>query len=71
MGGNGISDERTGLALGRVGNATDGTRLNHEIWAVCPECGTEFDRRVWGNTCPKCARETVTRINNGVMREAL
>ena len=71
MGGNGIPAEGTGRALDRVGNATDGTRLNHEIWATCPECGIEFDRRVWGNICPECARRTMKAISNGVMREAL
>ncbi len=29
--------------------------LNHEIWAVCPVCGFEYDRRIWDDTCPKCA----------------
>ena len=28
---------------------------NHEVWAICPECGTEYDRRVWGSECPNCA----------------
>ena len=37
-------------------------RLNHEIWATCPVCGYEFDRRVWGDTCPKCARRTADDI---------
>ena len=47
----------------------DGENLNHEIWAVCPVCGFEYDRRIWGDTCPKCARETMRRINEGVMRD--
>ena len=46
------------------------TRLNHEIWATCPKCGTEYDRRKWGETCPSCARETVKRIRQGVMGHA-
>lgn len=50
--------------MGRMG------RMNHEIWAKCPVCGTEYDRRVWGDTCPKCARETMDRIRNGVMKMA-
>ena len=50
--------------MGRMG------RMNHEIWAKCPVCGTEYDRRVWGDTCPKCARETIKRIKNGVMKMA-
>lgn len=57
MGGNGISAEGTER------------RCNHEIWAVCPVCGFEYDRRVWGDTCPKCARETMKRIKEGVMRD--
>ena len=44
--------------------------LNHEIWAKCPVCGEEFDRRKWGDTCPVCARETIKRISNGVMKMA-
>lgn len=48
----------------------EGVNLNHEIWAKCPVCGTEYDRRVWGDTCPKCARETIKRIKNGVMKMA-
>ena len=70
MGGNGISAERTERGRGCVGNATDGTRCNHEIWAKCPVCGTEYDRRVWGDTCPECARETIKRIKNGVIKMA-
>ena len=49
---------------------SEGERLNHEIWATCPVCGYEYDRRVWGDTCPECARETMRRIKEGVMREA-
>lgn len=82
MGGNGISAERTGRGRGCagnaadgthkgcVGNATDGTRCNHEIWAKCPTCGYEYDRRVLGDTCPKCARRTMDIIRKGVMRNA-
>ena len=44
--------------------------LNHEIWAKCPVCGEEFDRRKWGDTCPVCAREPIKRISNGVMKMA-
>ncbi|MBQ6769672.1 MAG: hypothetical protein IJP44_01680 [Bacteroidales bacterium] len=47
------------------------TRLNHEIWATCPVCGCEYDRRVWGDTCPECARETMKRIKKDETREAL
>lgn len=61
-GGNGISAERTERGRGCVGN--------HEIWATCPTCGYEYDRRVWGDTCPECARDTVKRIRNGVMKMA-
>ena len=69
-GGNGISAERTERGRDCVGNATDVTRCNHEIWATCPTCGTEYDRRVWGDTCPECARRTVERIRKGVMKMA-
>ena len=48
----------------------DGGNLNHEIWAKCPVCGYEYDRRVWGDTCPECARRTVERIRKGVMKMA-
>ena len=48
----------------------DGVNLNHEIWAKCPVCGYEYDRRVWGDTCPECARETIKRIKNGVIKMA-
>lgn len=47
------------------------TRLNHEIWATCPVYGCEYDLRVWGDTCPKCARETMKRIKKDETREAL
>lgn len=63
--------------MGRRGRMTppcppqEGERMNHEIWAVCPVCGFEYDRRIWGDTCPECARETMKRIKEGVMREAL
>ena len=36
--------------------------LNHEIWAVCPVCGYEYDERVWGDTCPECARRKMKDI---------
>ena len=39
-------------------------KQNHEIWAVCPKCGCEYDRRVWGDTCPKCARRTMDEIKD-------
>lgn len=38
-------------------------RLNHEIWAVCPVCGYEYDMRIWGDTCPECARRKMKDIN--------
>lgn len=38
------------------------TKMNHEIWATCPECGCEYDRRVWGDTCPKCAGRALNAI---------
>ena len=34
---------------------------NHEIWAVCPVCGTEYDRRMTGE-CPKCAARLAREI---------
>ncbi|MBQ6083009.1 MAG: hypothetical protein IJK92_01470 [Bacteroidales bacterium] len=37
---------------------------NHEVWAVCPDCGTEYDRRVWGSECPECARRKMSNIKN-------
>ena len=52
------------------GSVMEQTKLNHEIWATCPVCGYEYDRRVWGDTCPKCARETMKRIREGVMNHA-
>ncbi|MBQ0128819.1 MAG: hypothetical protein KBT57_03180 [bacterium] len=36
--------------------------LNHEIWAVCPVCGCEYDARIWGDTCPECARRKAKEI---------
>lgn len=45
---------------------------NHEIWATCPECGGEYDRRVWGDICPRCARRTadgIKRRRNGTERD--
>lgn len=45
---------------------------NHEIWAACPECGTEYDRRVWGDICPRCAGRVVNSIKrrrNGTERD--
>lgn len=48
---------------------------NHEIWAVCPVCGTEYDRRVWGDTCPRCAdrrrrtADEIKRRRNGTERD--
>ena len=39
-------------------------KQNHEIWAVCPKCGCESDRRVLGDTCPKCARRTMDEIKD-------
>lgn len=38
------------------------TRMNHEIWATCPVCGYEYDERVWGDTCPECARRKMKDI---------
>lgn len=74
MGGNGISSERTGRRA-RMARPNCETQLatvtcNHEIWAKCPTCGYEYDRRVWGDTCPKCARRTMDIIRKGVMRNA-
>ena len=65
-----VGNATDGTRKARVGNATDGTRLNHEIWATCPTCGYEYDRRVLGDTCPKCARRTMDIIRKGVMRNA-
>ena len=65
-----VGNAADGTHKGRVGNAADGTRLNHEIWATCPTCGYEYDRRVWGDTCPKCAKRTMDIIRKGVMRNA-
>ncbi len=59
--------------MGRMGHRlppaplSEGERLNHEIWAECPECGYEYDRRVWGDTCPRCARRVMDEIK---LREA-
>lgn len=36
--------------------------MNHEIWAVCPVCGYEHDMRIWGDTCPECARRKMKDI---------
>lgn len=39
---------------------------NHEVWATCPVCGYEYDRRVW-DTCPRCAQlrgKSLIRILN-------
>lgn len=42
----------------------DDVNLNHEIWAVCPVCGFEYDRRVWGEICPKCAERRLKDITH-------
>lgn len=39
-------------------------RNNHEIWVVCPQCGCEYDARIWGDTCPNCAKRTLDEIKN-------
>ena len=31
--------------------------MSHEIWAVCPVCGNEFDRHLHWDSCPVCGRE--------------
>jgi len=45
---------------------------NHEIWATCPVCGYEYDRRVWGFECPRCAsrefKNTRNNAENGLKR---
>ena len=42
----------------------DGENLNHDIWAVCPVCGFEYDQRIWGYTCPKCAERRLKDITH-------
>lgn len=37
---------------------------NHEVWATCPVCGCEYDRRVWGSECPRCAHGEFKNIRN-------
>ena len=37
-------------------------RNNHEIWVVCQNCGYEYDARLWGDTCPECAKGTINEI---------
>lgn len=37
-------------------------RNNHEIWVVCPQCGCEYDARIWGDTCPNCASKIINEI---------
>ncbi len=37
---------------------------NHEVWGTCLNCGHEFDRRVWGDTCPRCASRVFKNIRN-------
>lgn len=39
---------------------TDLKLNNHEIWYVCPACGKEFDRRLFGNECPACGHKYVS-----------
>lgn len=52
------------MEVGTIGN--DGVMIpyitnNHEIWAVCPVCGTEYDRRMTGE-CPECAARLAREI---------
>ena len=37
------------------------TQYNHEIWNTCSQCGTVFDERLYGNSCPECGF-TVAKI---------
>ena len=55
------------MGVGAIGD--DGVMMpiitnNHEVWATCPVCGQDYDRRVWGNECPECARRKRKNARN-------
>lgn len=42
---------------------------NHEVWATCPRCGYEYDRRVWGGDCPRRLSRQIKEIKDGTERD--